>query len=83
MPLGGRKAFSSLVLSEAELEEVCACAEILTTKMSIKATAKIVARKMKRDERVNQVIVVCLTYGPRPFLRQRDKLFFDRIDRVF
>jgi hypothetical protein len=55
---GGRKAFSSLLLREVELEGVGTCAETLTASVSIKATVIIAARILNRDDRLNQAVTI-------------------------
>jgi hypothetical protein len=57
-PCGARKAFSSLLLREVELEGVGTCAETLTASVSIKATVIIAARIFNRDECLNQAVII-------------------------
>jgi hypothetical protein len=56
VPVGGRNAFSSSLLSEGGLDWACTFAGTLTARLSVKATAN-AANIMKRDECVNQPMI--------------------------
>jgi hypothetical protein len=63
-PEGGVKFhwFGSWLLSELGVIGADTCAETLTASLSVKATARIIARKVKRDERLSRAMT---KYFPR------------------